>query len=91
MLSLSRSIALATPSYGPDYDRCKLLVDSVCNLSRSAVQHHIIVDQRDYPRSKGWPRQHRNLNRRVTSANLDSPFPLVRKAWLSFKTPPIRN
>ncbi len=46
------SFALVTPSYGSDYGRCQLLVESIDDFSQTPVQHYIIVDQRDYSQFK---------------------------------------
>ncbi|WP_017299415.1 DUF6492 family protein [Nodosilinea nodulosa] len=86
------AFALATPSYGPDYDRCKLLVESVRRFSQTPIRHYIIVDQRDYSQFRSLASASTEI---LTAEALLPPwihrFPLVRKAWLSFKTPPIRN
>ncbi|HSM81009.1 MAG TPA: DUF6492 family protein [Nodosilinea sp.] len=90
--SVQPTMALATPSYGPDYDRCKLLVNSVQALSQSPVRHYVIVDQREYRlfRSLASP-----TTEILTVESLLPPWifrlPLVGKAWFSLKTPPIRN
>ncbi|MGB3308548.1 MAG: DUF6492 family protein [Nodosilinea sp.] len=86
------SFALVTPSYGPDYERCRLLVESVGNCSQTPVRHYIIVDQRDYSQFKSLA----NGSAEILTVESLLPvwihrIPLVRKAWLSFKTPPIRN
>lgn len=90
--SASPSFALATPSYGPDYDRCKLLVDSVRRLSQTPIQHYVIVDRRDYSQFKSLGNASTEI---LTAESLLPPWiqriPLVRNAWLSLKTPPIRN
>lgn len=90
--SLPSSFALVTPSYRPDYERCRLLVDSVGNFSQTPVQHYVIVDQRDYSQFKPLANSSTEI---ITVESLLPAWirriPLVRKAWLSLKTPPIRN
>jgi hypothetical protein len=39
--------ALITPSFAPDFDRCKLLVDSANRFVRGIDQHYLVVDRRD--------------------------------------------
>lgn len=90
--STSPSLALATLSYGPDFYRCQLLVDSVGRLSQTPIRHYVIVDQRDYSTFKLLA----NANTEILTVESLLPswirrFPLVSRAWLSFKTPPIRN
>ncbi|MEP0947908.1 DUF6492 family protein [Leptolyngbya subtilissima DQ-A4] len=89
---MSPSLALATLSYGPDFYRCQLLVDSVSQLSQISLRHYVIVDQRDYPMFKSLA----NASTEILTVESLLPawirrFPLVSCAWLSFKTPPIRN
>lgn len=90
--SRASSLALATLSYGPDYQRCQLLVESVGQLSQTPVRHYIIVDQRDYSEFKSLANPSTEI---LTVESLLPPwirrFPLVNRAWLSCKTPPIRN
>ncbi|MGB3136895.1 MAG: DUF6492 family protein [Nodosilinea sp.] len=85
-------LAVATPSYAPDYERCKLLVESISRFSQTPVQHYIIVDQRDYSRFATLA----NTTTQIIAAESLLPdwirrLPLVRKAWFSLKTLPIRN
>ncbi|MBE9109614.1 hypothetical protein IQ273_09310 [Nodosilinea sp. LEGE 07298] len=90
--SVSSSFALVTPSYGPDFERCRLLVESVGNFSQTPMQHYIIVDQRDYSQFQSLAYGSTEI---ITVESLlpiwIHRLPLVRKAWLSLKTPPIRN
>ncbi len=41
------TFALITPSYAPDFQRCKLLCWSIKQFISSPVKHYIIVDQKD--------------------------------------------
>ncbi|PSN15396.1 hypothetical protein C7293_07465 [filamentous cyanobacterium CCT1] len=86
------SFALVTPSYRPDYERCRLLVESVGHFSQTPVRHYIIVDQRDCSQFKSLA----NSSTEIISVESLLPawihrIPLVRKTWLSLKTRPIRN
>lgn len=90
--STSPSLALVTLSYGPDLHRCRLLVESVGQLSQIPVRHYIIVDRRDYLAFKPLANAHTEI---LTVEALLPPWirrvPLVNRAWVSLKTPPIRN
>lgn len=41
------TFALITPSYAPDHERCRLLVESVERLVPDDIRHYVIVDSRD--------------------------------------------
>jgi hypothetical protein len=84
--------ALVTCSYAPDYERCRLLVQSVSTFAKTPLIHYLIVDQRDYglfstlagPRTK------------VLTVESFLPWwlrrvPGVKRGWWSFKTWPVRN
>ncbi|MEA5451132.1 DUF6492 family protein [Leptolyngbya sp. CCNP1308] len=91
-VSLSPSLALVTLSYRPDFHRCRLLVNSVGQLNQTPVRHYIIVDQRDYSVFQPLANAHTEI---LAVEALLPPWirrlPLVNRAWLSLKTPPIRN
>ncbi|MGF1566482.1 MAG: DUF6492 family protein [Nodosilinea sp.] len=89
---VSSTLALVTPSYAPDYDRCQLLVNSVQAFAQGPIRHYIIVDGRDYGRFQSLVR----VNTEVLTVESLLPrwilrLPLVSRAWLSLKTPPLRN
>ena len=86
-----RSIAIVTPSYGPDLARCELLAES---LDRTAadVPHYLLIDRHDYP-------AFRHLNggkRRLVEAEalVGSRFwrmPGRKPFWLSGHALPVRG
>ena len=41
-------VAIVTPSYGPDRERCRLLCDSIDARVRGAAHHYILVADSDY-------------------------------------------
>ena len=41
--------AIVTPSYGPDFDRCRLLVESVKAFVPGGVEHVLLIDRKDVP------------------------------------------
>ena len=42
------SIALVTPSYKPDFERCKLLTESVECCLQGDVTHYLVIDRKDF-------------------------------------------
>jgi len=44
---MSLSFAMVTPSFAPDFERCRLLADSVVRYAAPSVKHYIVVDRRD--------------------------------------------
>ncbi len=86
------SYALITPSFRGDYERCKLLVESVDAWVAPHVRHYIIVDRRD-------ARLFRPLKSKRTSILIVediTPSPLFRipgvpRFWFSLRALPVRN
>jgi Family of unknown function (DUF6492) len=88
----SSDFAIITPSYTPDFERCKLLTWSVQQFCQSSATHYIIVTRQDYPLFK----QLQGPRTEVITVESILPrwlfkFPLVKNGWLSLKTPPVRN
>lgn len=86
------SYAIVTPSYGPDFERCRLLCDSVNRHVSGDFHHYVIVDDRD----RGLFRSLEGENRTVLTVESVMPWwlrrlPMARRWWFSFKTPPVRN
>jgi hypothetical protein len=84
--------ALITPSYTPDFERCKLLAWSVQQFCQTPVTHYIIVTRKDFPLFK----QLQGPNTEVITVDSVLPkwlikLPFIKNGWLSLKTPPIRN
>jgi len=69
----SPSFAIITPSYAPDFERCKLLVESVYKFVDPPVNHYIIVDREDLNLFKTL------ANQRVTLLTKEDIFPF----WIS--------
>ncbi|WBB69597.1 DUF6492 family protein [Micromonospora sp. WMMD812] len=88
-------LAVITPSFGPDFERCADLHRSVLAYSPESVRHHIIVPRRDLTRFRRLagprtvihdeadflPRTFRSLPGGNLSVNLRRPFPPVR-GWI---------
>jgi hypothetical protein len=86
------SYAIITPSYEPDFQRCRLLSGSIQQQVQSDFTHYIVVERRDYSLFKTL------ANDRTEILLVESLLPwwiqrepLKRKMWLSLKTLPVRN
>jgi hypothetical protein len=84
--------ALVTCSYAPDYERCRLLVESVQQFSQLPLKHYLIVDKRDAALFSTLASPDTEI---VTVESLLPRWicrvPGIKKAWFSFKTLPVRN
>ncbi|MBZ8179107.1 DUF6492 family protein [Oscillatoria salina] len=86
------TFGIITPSYAPDFERCKLLCESVDKFISPAVKHYLIVDRRDLQLF----RQLENSHTELLAVEDILPWwiqrvPFLKKAWLSLKTMPLRN
>lgn len=90
-------VALITPSYRGDYERCRLLCDSVDAHLQDKPHHYILVDRHDYDLFKplAGPRCHIVNEGDILPSwlhDLKLPFsPDARKLWWSFRTWPLRG
>jgi len=86
------NISLITPSYGPDFERCRVLCESVESFVSGHNKHVVIVDHQDYDLFKC-------LNSGKTEIVIKEDFlptwlhkiPMTKKWWFSFKTLPVRG
>jgi Family of unknown function (DUF6492) len=88
----NNKFALITPSYPPDFERCRLLCQSVKKYIDPAINHYIIVEKRDLDLFRQLERQ----NTKILIVESFIPWwvrriPLVQKSWVSLKTIPVRN
>lgn len=86
------NFALITPSYEPDFERCKLLAESSRRFSEDGLIHYIIVDRRDVPLFK----QLEGSQTKLLVVEDILPWyifrvPTIKKFWISLKSKPIRN
>ena len=86
------TFGIITPSYAPDYERCKLLNHSIKKFSTDPVNHHIIIDQRDY----NLFYQLKSETTHIITKESILPWwikrvPFSKKLWFSFKTLPLRG
>lgn len=86
------SFAIITPSYAPDFERCRLLSWSISQFISSDVTHYIIVDRRDLQLFS----QLKKPGTEIITVESVIPWwiqriPGLKNGWLSLKTIPIRN
>lgn len=87
------SFAIITPSYAPDFERCRLLCESIEQLVETPLTHYIVVDDKqDFNRFSVL----QNAHTRVLQKSDILPWwiqrlPGVRKFWFSWRTRPIRG
>ncbi|BAZ41072.1 hypothetical protein NIES4101_70340 [Calothrix sp. NIES-4101] len=77
---------IVTPSYAPDFERCRLLAWSLEAFAPASVKHYIIVPQRDL----SLFRQIKQRNTEIITVESILPawiqrLPLLKGWWLSFK------
>jgi hypothetical protein len=86
------NFAIITPSYAPDFERCRLLSWSVNQFVSPSVTHYIIVERRDL----SLFRQLQGPRTEIINVESLLPWwiqriPFFKNGWLSLKTLPIRN
>lgn len=91
-LEQNRNIAFVTCSYGPDYQRCSRLCDSMDEFVDSDFEHVIIVPKRDMAKFM----QLHGGRRRVVSVEETVPgfyiqLPFSNKWWLDAQLFPVRG
>jgi hypothetical protein len=91
------SAAIVTASYAPDFERCRLLCETIDRHVTGMARHYILVEHRDvalFRRLEGSRRaivDERDLLPRWLRA-FDDPLSLFRRrVWLSFRTQPLRG
>lgn len=88
----SLSYALITPSFRGDFERCRLLVESVTRWVAEPVKHYLVVDRQDLALFKPLE----NARTQVLVVEDLMPYrifrlPGVPKVWWSFRVLPVRN
>jgi hypothetical protein len=86
------TFGIITPSYAPDFERCRLLCKSIQAFVKPPYRHYLVVDRADM-------RLFRELASPMTEIVIVEDVlpkwirrsPLSDKVWLSLKTLPIRN
>lgn len=85
-------LCLITPSYKPDFARCRLLAQSCDRFIRESIHHYIIVDRQDWQLFQ----QLKSKNRTIITVESILPWwiqkiPIIKNGWYSLKTLPMRN
>lgn len=97
MSSPSLTAAMVTASYAPDFERCRLLCETVDRHVTGMAHHYILVEHRDVSLFRQLETSRRSV---IDERDLlprwlrayDDPFSLFRRrVWLSFKTMPLRG
>ncbi|MER8434645.1 DUF6492 family protein [Mesorhizobium caraganae] len=97
ILPQTPTAAVVTASYAPDFERCRLLCETLDSHVSGVAHHYILVEHRDL----ALFRQLQNSRRTVVDERdllprwlrvFDDPMSLFRRRiWLSFKTQPLRG
>lgn len=84
--------AIVTPSYQPDFERCRLLCETVNRHVRGDWRHYVIVDRRDRDlfREVAGPRTEVVVKEQVLPRWVRR-VPLQKRWWWSWKSLPIRG
>jgi hypothetical protein len=89
--------AIVTASYAPDFERCRLLCETVDRFVTGMSRHYILVEERDLAQFRALEGARRAI---VSERELlpdwlspyDDPLSLFRRRiWLSFRTKPLRG
>lgn len=89
--------AMVTASHGPDFERCRLLCESMDRWVTGARQHYLLVASHDVAQFKQLEGPHRIVvdEREILPPWLHAfrdPLSLMRRhVWLSLKAPPLRG
>lgn len=96
-LPVSPAAAIVTASHAPDFERCRLLCETIDAYVTGAAQHLILVESRDVAlfRSLEGPRRtvvdERDILPSWLHAVSDPISRRHRRVWLSWKTLPLRG
>lgn len=88
------SFAVITPSYAPDFERCRLLSWSIQKFVSPSVTHYIIVDQQDQKRfgQLAGPKTEIITKESILPWWIKRlPLGQSKNVWLSLKSMPIRG
>ncbi|MBZ9698610.1 MULTISPECIES: DUF6492 family protein [unclassified Mesorhizobium] len=97
LLPKTPTAAVVTASYAPDFERCRLLCETLDRHVSGAAHHYILVEHRDLALFRQLQTSRRSV---VDERDLlprwlrafDDPLSLFRRrVWLSLKTQPLRG
>jgi hypothetical protein len=89
--------AIVTASYAPDFERCRLLCQTIDRFVTGMSRHYILVEERDVAPFRALEGARRSvISERELLPDWLSPYddPLSlfrRRIWLSFRTKPLRG
>jgi hypothetical protein len=86
------SFSIVTPSHAPDYERCRLLAESVQQNVVDAVHHYIVVDRRDEQLFSGLRSSRTHIL--TTEEVLPGGFfqvPFAKRWWINLRGAPVRG
>ena len=89
--------AIVTASFGPDYERCRMLCETIDRHVTGYTCHYILVETADVPLFKALETSHRKvIDERDMLPRWLKPFPDPfylgrRRIWLSMRTLPLRG
>ncbi|MGL4489049.1 MAG: DUF6492 family protein [Rhizobiaceae bacterium] len=96
-MTAARSVAIVTASYAPDFERCRLLCESIDRHVTGYTCHYLLVEAADVALFKALESPKRKVidERELLPSWLKAyPDPMSlgrRRIWLSLKTPPLRG
>lgn len=89
---MMEKLAIVTPSYAPDFERCQLLCRSITRFVNPHPQHYLIVDADDLELFSSLENEHTKI---ITVESIIPSWlkklPIKRNMWVSWKTIPIRG
>lgn len=89
--------AVITASYAPDFERCRLLCETMDRHVKGAAKHYLLVEHRDVKLFRDLEDSHRVvIDERDLLPSWLKPYwdptsRFRRRVWLSLKTPPLRG
>jgi hypothetical protein len=89
--------AVVTASYAPDFERCRLLCETMDRHVTGAARHYLLVEHRDaslfrqLETSRRVVIDERDLLPSWLKPYWDPTSRFRRRVWVSFKTPPLRG
>ncbi len=92
-----KSTAIITASFGPDFERCRLLCETIDNHVTGYTCHYILVETADVPLFKALETPRRKvIDEKDLLPRWLKPFPDPfylgkRRIWLSLRTLPLRG
>lgn len=94
---MDTSTAIVTASYAPDFERCRLLCETIDRFVTGASRHYLLVEDRDVPLFRQLETKDRIV---IGESDLlpawlrpyNDPLSLFRRRiWLSLRTQPLRG